>query len=136
MKEMLKQCLRTEYTLADVGEHTYTVKCNSVKDSCMSIDTNVYTVTVTIRDEGNGNLLVTASENYNDLDFENACHADLNHIEAKVATCTTSGNREYWSCSCGRYFSDKNAVNEIQKDSWIIAPLFRMCNRFAGFPAK
>lgn len=38
----------------------------------------------------------------------------LAYTAAKPATCTETGNIEYWHCSdCGRNFSDENAVNEI-----------------------
>ncbi len=37
----------------------------------------------------------------------------LSHIDAKSATCTESGNVEYWSCSsCGKSFLDANASTE------------------------
>ena len=40
---------------------------------------------------------------------------------AKSATCTTTGNSEYYTCSnCGKYFDDEDATNEIVKNSWII----------------
>ena len=48
-------------------------------------------------------------------------HIDLEHMNAEEPTCTEEGNSEYWHCSaCGKYFSDENAANEIQKDSWVI----------------
>lgn len=38
----------------------------------------------------------------------------LTHIPAKDATCTTTGNVEYWSCSaCGMTFSDEAGTTEI-----------------------
>ena len=39
---------------------------------------------------------------------------------ATAATCTTAGNSAYYSCSCGKYFSDKACTKEIAKDSWVI----------------
>ena len=39
---------------------------------------------------------------------------DLKKTEAKDATCTADGNIPYWYCeSCGKYFSDENATDEI-----------------------
>lgn len=39
---------------------------------------------------------------------------DLKKTEAKDATCTADGNIPYWYCeSCGKYFSDENAIAEI-----------------------
>lgn len=38
----------------------------------------------------------------------------LTHVPAKDATCTTTGNVEYWSCSaCGMTFSDETGTTEI-----------------------
>lgn len=40
---------------------------------------------------------------------------NLVHHQPIAATCTKAGNVEYWSCAeCGKYFSDENAVNEIE----------------------
>lgn len=37
------------------------------------------------------------------------------------ASCTTSGNTEYFECSeCHHYFSDLNCENEIAENSWVI----------------
>ena len=49
---------------------------------------------------------------------------DLTHHDAVVATCTTAGSSEYWSCSrCGKYFSDADCTNEIPENSWVISAL-------------
>ncbi len=37
----------------------------------------------------------------------------LTYVEAKAATCTAEGNIEYWLCTCGKYFRDENATEEI-----------------------
>ena len=35
--------------------------------------------------------------------------------------CTEDGNKRYYTCKkCGKYFSDKEGKNEIEKDSWIV----------------
>ena len=45
----------------------------------------------------------------------------MTKTEAKEPTCTEDGNSAYWTCSvCGKFFSDKDGKNEIEKDSWII----------------
>lgn len=42
---------------------------------------------------------------------------------AKEPTCTEEGNTAYWQCeTCGTYFSDEAGTEEIEKDSWILAP--------------
>lgn len=41
-------------------------------------------------------------------------HSLVHHVPL-AATCETAGNAEYWSCAgCGKFFSDENAVNEIE----------------------
>ena len=48
----------------------------------------------------------------------------LTKTDAKVATCTEAGNEAYWTCSgCGKYFSNENGTNEIEKDSWVLKTL-------------
>lgn len=34
-------------------------------------------------------------------------------------TCTKAGDSAYWSCTCGKYFSDADATVEIAVDSWV-----------------
>ncbi len=47
-------------------------------------------------------------------------HVGVEHA-AIAATCTTAGNSAYWSCACGKYFSDADCQNEIAENSWVIA---------------
>ncbi len=48
----------------------------------------------------------------------------LTKTDAKAATCTEAGNEVYWTCSgCGKYFSDENGTNKIEKDSWVLKTL-------------
>ena len=45
----------------------------------------------------------------------------LTKTEATPATCTESGNVEYWTCdACGKYFIDENGTEEIEESEWII----------------
>lgn len=54
-----------------------------------------------------------------------ACNEEHTHtlakVEAVAATCETAGNSEYYTCDCGKYFSDADGVTEIAKDSWVIS---------------
>lgn len=52
-------------------------------------------------------------------------HVDsLKHTEAKFATTLAEGNIEYWNCeNCGKYFSDKDANNEIQLSDTVVVKL-------------
>ena len=49
---------------------------------------------------------------------------EMEHFEAKAATCEEDGNTEYWHCTgCDKYFSDAEGEHEIDKDSWILKAL-------------
>jgi hypothetical protein len=48
----------------------------------------------------------------------------LSKVAAHAATCTVSGNSEYWICSmCGKYFSDEKGEEEIPRDNVITKKL-------------
>ncbi|MBR2719466.1 MAG: Cna B-type domain-containing protein, partial [Clostridia bacterium] len=59
------------YTLADVGEHAYTVKEVAGTDGEITYDSTVYEITVTVEDNGDGTLNVTADKDVTALDFVN-----------------------------------------------------------------
>ena len=42
-------------------------------------------------------------------------HKNLTKVEAKEATCTAEGNKEYYVCECGKWFSDKLATTETSE---------------------
>lgn len=49
---------------------------------------------------------------------------DMTAHEEVDATCTEAGNNAYWKCNrCGKFFSDEEGTDEIEKDSWVIAAL-------------
>ncbi|MBQ8590931.1 MAG: S-layer homology domain-containing protein [Firmicutes bacterium] len=41
------------------------------------------------------------------------CKDNLTHMEPKPASCTVDGNIEYYTCSCGKWYSDADASVEI-----------------------
>ena len=52
------------------------------------------------------------------------CADNLTYVPRKEATAAEAGNTEYWHCDvCGKYFSDKNAENEINSADTIIEKL-------------
>ena len=62
------------------------------------------------------------------------------HILTKVnyseATCDRTGNNQYWFCeTCGKYYSDINGTQEIEKDSWIIPALGHQLTKVNAVPA-
>ena len=45
----------------------------------------------------------------------------LKETAAVAPTCTAGGNSAYWTCeTCGKFFSDKDGKNEIEKDAWLL----------------
>ncbi|MBQ8618824.1 MAG: Cna B-type domain-containing protein, partial [Clostridia bacterium] len=62
------------YTLDNLGTHTYTVKETSTDGKGITVDVNTYTVTVDVEDKGDGTLSVTkkeGSDDYEALNFVN-----------------------------------------------------------------
>ena len=53
------------------GTHTYTVSESPLSSKTVSTDTTVYTVTVSVTDNGDGTLSVKPSDNYTSLNFTN-----------------------------------------------------------------
>lgn len=52
---------------------------------------------------------------------EYAPHANVNHHDAKTATCTTTGNYEYYQCAdCSKYFTDEACTNAVNYTDLII----------------
>ena len=61
-------------------------------------------------------------ESYGETDAAN--HKDLVKTEARKATTSEAGNKEYWHCEdCGKFFSDAQAKNEIKKEDTVIPKL-------------
>lgn len=46
---------------------------------------------------------------------------ELTRVEAVASTCESNGNTEYYSCECGKYFSDSEGKTEIEESSWVTA---------------
>ena len=91
---------------------------------------NTAEMTVTVND-GHTDGTATCTERavcevcgkaYGEPDPKN--HTDLQHIPAKAATKTTTGNIEYWYCEdCGKYFADAAATKEIKQADTVTAKL-------------
>ena len=51
-------------------------------------------------------------------------HTNLVHVDAKAATTSANGNKEYWYCDgCGRYFGDNESTQEIEEADTVIKKL-------------
>ena len=84
---------KLSYTQDDLGEHTYTVKENATETDGYTIDETVYTVKVTVTDNGDGTLKVEKKITANgkpaeSMTFDNKHLAALT-ISKKVGGCTT-----------------------------------------------
>lgn len=54
-------------------------------------------------------------------DYEYTHMHELIHVDKVDATATEDGNIEYWYCAtCGKYFSDADAANEITQQATVI----------------
>lgn len=85
---------------------------------------------ITIQDEHTGGKATCKDKakcevcgaEYGELDPKS--HASFKHFPAKAATKTAEGNIEYWYCEdCGKYYSDKDGVTEIEQTSIATAKL-------------
>ncbi|MBO7674590.1 MAG: hypothetical protein J6S63_06235 [Atopobiaceae bacterium] len=77
-----------DYTLADVGAHTYTVRETSASANGVTVDANEYTVDVTVADNGDGTLAVDKDAAADSLDFTNAYDATGSVTFAGTKTLT------------------------------------------------
>ena len=46
------------------------------------------------------------------------CAENLTAHEAITPDCQTVGNTAYWSCTCGKFYSDAEATTQIEENSW------------------
>ena len=100
------------------GDGTHSRECTV--DGCNGLET---------KDCSGGNATCTekavceyCGKAYGKPDSNN--HTDLKYIPAKAATEDAEGNIEYWHCEgCGKYYSDKDGINEIKKADTVTAKL-------------
>lgn len=113
-------CTREGCTAETTG-HAQTVTATvsgkqNVAPTCTDKGTTTYTAKVTFEKKD-----YTDTKDVQDI---KALGHTLTKTEAKAATCTEAGNKEYYTCAtCGKFFSDKDGKNEIAKDSWVIDAL-------------
>ena len=113
-------CTREGCTAETTG-HAQTVTATvggkqNVAPTCTDKGTTTYTAKVTFEKKD-----YTDTKDVQDI---KALGHTLTKTAAKAATCTESGNKEYYTCgTCGKFFSDKDGKNEIAKDSWVIKAL-------------
>ena len=120
----------TEVTLDENGSFILSAADGEQKIIVTDKAGNTAEMTVTVNDGHTGGT-ATCTERavceicgkaYGEPDPKN--HTDLQHIPAKAATKTTTGNIEYWYCeNCGKYFADAAATKEIKQADTVTAKL-------------
>lgn len=120
----------TEVTLDENGSFILPAADGEQKIVATDKAGNTAEMTVTVNDGHTGGT-ATCTERavcevcgkaYGEPDPKN--HTDLQHIPAKAATKTTTGNIEYWYCEdCGKYFADAAATKEIKQADTVTAKL-------------
>ena len=120
----------TEVTLDENGSFVLSPADGEQKIIVTDKAGNTAEMTVTVNDGHTGGT-ATCTERavcevcgkaYGEPDPKN--HTDLQHIPAKAATKTTTGNIEYWYCEdCGKYFADAAATKEIKQADTVPAKL-------------
>ncbi len=59
-------------------------------------------------------------------------HTNLTHVPAKNPTCTADGNTEYYTCTCGKWFSDADGKTVITEADTVIPAGHRTVNFIDG----
>lgn len=54
--------------------------------------------------------------------FDDCDHTMMDLIPATEATCTEAGNKAYYICSCGEWFEDAEANDQITSEDWVVIP--------------
>ncbi len=94
---------KIEYTMDDIGEHTYTVEEvvpeGAFKDG-ITFDENVFTVKVTVTDNGDGTLSAATDKTKDQIEFTNGYSAagteiDLSHNAKKTLEGRVMNNGEF-----------------------------------------
>ena len=120
----------TEVTLDENGSFILSAADGEQKIVATDKAGNTAEMTVTVNDGHTGGkatctekaVCEVCGKAYGEPDPKN--HADLQHIPAKAATKTTTGNIEYWYCEdCDKYFADAAATKEIKQADTVTAKL-------------
>lgn len=125
-------CATCKQPYGNLGAHTYTTDYK-LENADSSKHYHVCTI-CNLKDTGEAHIADRSEATETDPVKCTKCdyvmtpalgHICKNHLtkhEAKNADCTNNGNREYYECTCGKYYSDANAENEITDHSSVIIP--------------
>lgn len=125
-------CATCKQPYGNLGAHTYTTDYK-LENADSSKHYHVCTI-CNLKDTGEAHIADRSEATETDPVKCTKCdyvmtpalgHICKNHLtkhEAKNADCTNNGNREYYECTCGKYYSDANAENEITDHNSVIIP--------------
>lgn len=129
----------TTATCTEAGEETYV--CSACgKEEVKSVEAYGHNYVLNEGERLTGTTAATCSEDGFDEYVCSECNTirlvpvkatgkhDLTKVEAKEATCTEAGNKEYYKCTvCDKYFEDAEGTTEIvDKESVVIAAAHKM----------
>ncbi len=107
------------YTCANDASHTYTEDIDA-----LGHDWGAWTQTLAPTEDEDGVETRVCSRDASHTDTRPVPALGHTHVGTLVPavpeTCTEAGSSAYYTCTCGRYFSDAECTNEIEEDSWII----------------
>lgn len=108
------QCGNSDHQYAK-ADHNYTVE--TVKQETLKSAADCETPATYYKSCECGEISTTETFTYS-----SALGHTLTHHAAVAATCTQTGNREYWNCSrCNKSFSDANGTTEIDNVTTALA---------------
>lgn len=85
---------------------------------------------ITVKNEGTGSVTVNGDALASGSELVTHTHV-LTKVEANAPTCTESGNKAYYTCSCGKWFEDENAATEISDKDSVVIPARHMLSDVA-----
>ena len=111
-------------------DHTYTTTHDDLlivtdSNSALGHDWDEWEVTPpTCTEDGEKTRTCRRDPNHRQTRYFEALGHSLTKTDAKEATCTATGNTDYWTCqSCGRIFSEEDAMVEIAQNATEIPAL-------------
>ncbi len=104
------------FTLDDLGDHTYTVKETSKDADGITVDKTVYTVNVSVTDNGDGTLKVESKDNFRALNFVNTYNADDEITFVGSKSIDTRSLEEGEKFDFTLYDGDGNEIETVQNN--------------------
>ena len=106
------------YENVPAGTHEFKVAKNHSWDVAYPLANKSFTV-----DVAGSTVIITFNSDTKEITVEiTAPHIHTLTVHPAVdATCTEAGNSAYWSCECGKFFSDAEGNTEVAENSWVLS---------------